>query len=149
MSISTLASTHDTLRSKDQDNCPTIHISYECVQQERVRESVSYRYEVACSIAYVAASSYLSISVTAQNTYRNRPTRDVPFTLHERGATTYVELLEGEQLEIRVVDHDSTYNKAFYYAHGQELTEHSVRGIVSNIQHINANPEAKQNGTST
>lgn len=142
------ASTHDTLHSKDQASCPTIHISYECVQQERVRESVSYRYEVACSIAYAATSGYLSMTITAQNTYRNRATRDVPFTLHERGATTYVELLEGEQLEVRVVDYNSTYSKAFYYAHRQELTEHSVRGFISNIQRIDANAETQQNGTS-
>jgi hypothetical protein len=115
--------------------------------RERVRESVSYLFEVACSIAYSATSCYLSMRVTGQNTYRNSATKDVPFTLHERGATTYVELLEGEQLEVRIVDYDSTYSKAFYYAHGQELTEHSVRGIVSIIQRIDANTETKRNST--
>ena len=142
------ASTHDTLHSEEQSSYPTIHISYECVQRERVRESVSYHYEVACSIAYAATSSYLSMRVTGQNTYRNSATKDVPFTLHDRGATTYVELLEGEQLEVRIVDYDSTYSKAFYYAHRQELTEHSVRGFISNIQRIDANAETQQNHTS-
>jgi hypothetical protein len=141
------ASTHDIPRSKDQVSYPAIQISYECVLRERVRESVSYHYEVACSIAYAAKSGYLSMKVTGQNTYRNSATRDVPFTLHERGATTYVELLEGEQLEIRVVDYGSAYSKAFYYAHGQELIEQNVRGVVSNIQRIDANSETKQNGT--
>jgi hypothetical protein len=124
--------------TRDQFSYTTVQISYECIQWERVRESVSYLYEIACSITYPTTSGFLSMRVTGQNTYRNSAAREVPFTLHEHGATTYVELLEGERLEIRVVDYNSSYNKGFYYAHGQEVTEQNVRGITSTIHRINA-----------
>jgi len=47
--------------------------------------------------------------VTSQNTYRNAAAREVPFTHHAAGATTYVELLEAEQLEVRIVEHGGSY----------------------------------------
>lgn len=128
----------NTSLSKDQDNHPIVHITYEYVLKERLRESL-YLYEIACSITYPAASAYLSIKVTGQNTYRNVPAREVPFIRHEAGATTYVELLEAEQLEVRVVEHKGTYCKAFYYAHRQELIEQSARGVISSIQRITSN----------
>jgi len=132
-----MPSSIDTIHLPEgQSSNPAVHISYECTQRGRVRESASYLYEVACSIAYPTASGYLSLRVTGQNTYRNSTAREVPFTLHERGATTYVELLEGEQLEVRVIDFDGFYNKGFYYAHGQEIIERDVRGVVSSIHRI-------------
>jgi hypothetical protein len=135
---------HDTQLSLDQSSFPTVHISYECIQWERIRESVSYLYEIACSIAYPTTSGYLSMRVTGQNTYRNSAAREVPFTLHEQGATTYLELLEGERLEIRVVDYNSFYSKGFYYAHGQSVIEQNIRGISSNIHRIETNSDTKQ-----
>ena len=123
--------------SLSRDN-PVVSISYECVVRERLRESASYFYEVACSITYPAASGHLSVRITTQNTYRNIAAREVPFTRHAAGATTYLELLEAEQLEVRIVEHDGTYCKAIYNAHGQELTELYARRVVSTVQRIGA-----------
>jgi hypothetical protein len=139
------ASTHNPLLSNAQYNLPAVHISYECVIQERGRESTSYLYEVACSITYPATSGHLSLRVTGQNTYRNVPAREVPFTRHEAGATAYVELLEAEHLEVRVIEYRGSYSKAFYYAHGQELIEQNIRHIVSTVQRIASNAEPGQN----
>src|SRR5437588_10987875 len=94
--------------SNDQASFPVVHISYECVLRERGRESDSYLYEVACSVSYPTASVHVSIRVTGQNTYRNAAAREVSFTRHEAGATTYLELLEAERLEVRVVQEDGT-----------------------------------------
>src|SRR5437764_14997446 len=105
-----LSSPHPVPSSKDQSNYPVVRITYECVVKERVRESTSYLYEIACSITFPARSGYLSMRITGQNTYRNVSAREIPFTIHEAGATTYVELLEEEQLEVRVVDQDSGYS---------------------------------------
>lgn len=135
------ASTHNTFLSKDQFSTPAVHISYECVVRERSRDSASYLYEIACSISYPAASAYLSIRVTGQNTYRNAAAREVPFTRHETGATTYVELLEAEHLEVRIVEDGGAYCKAFYSAQGQELTEQNARGVFSIIQRIDLRAE--------
>jgi hypothetical protein len=126
----------DTSAEENQAALPTVRISYECISQVHMRESDSYYYEVACSISYPVASSHLSIRITGRNTYRNAAAKEVSFTSHKAGATTYLELLEGEHLEVRVVEQDGTYARAFYYAHGQELTEQNVRGIVSSIQCI-------------
>ena len=129
--------------SKDQYSSPAVHISSEYVLKERPRESL-HLYEIACSITYPTASGYLSIRVTGQNTYRNMAAREVPFMRHEAGATTYVELLEAEQLEVRVIEHEGTYCKAVYSAHRQELIEQSARQIVSTIQRITSNADAGQ-----
>jgi hypothetical protein len=139
------ASPNNTSLSKDQHNYPVVHISYECILKERLRES-PYLYEVACSITYPVTSGYLSIRITGQNTYRNLAGRDVPFVRHDAGATTYVELLEAEQLEVRVVEREGTYCKAFYYAHRQELTEQSTRRVISSIQRITSDSGVGQNG---
>ena len=104
--------------------------------QERSREAAITRYEVACSITYPTASAHLSIRVTGQQTYRNAPTREVAFTRHEAGATTYIELLEREQLEIRIVEHGGAYASAIYSAHEQTLTEKRLRRITSTIHRI-------------
>ncbi|HEY7415993.1 MAG TPA: hypothetical protein VH593_12420 [Ktedonobacteraceae bacterium] len=127
--------------SKNSSHFPVIHISYECVTQKRTRESDTYHYEIACSISYPASFGHLSMKVTGQNTFRNAAAREVSFTRHEAGATTYVELLEAEQLEVRIVEQDGSYAKAFYYAHGQELTEQQTRRIVSTIQRIDTDAE--------
>jgi hypothetical protein len=127
--------------SENQPRSPSIHICYECVSQIHFRESDSYSYEIACGIHYPVPSGHLSIKVTGRNTYRNAAAREVPFTSHEGGATTYVELFEGEHLEVRVVEQDGTYSKALYYARGQELTEQSVRRIVSTIERIDTAAE--------
>lgn len=132
------ASKYPSAISENQSDLPVVHISYECVLRERGRESNSYLYEVACSITYPAPSAHLSLRVTGQNTYRNVAAREVPFTLHERGATTYVELLEAECLEVRIVEPGGVYCKAFYYAHGQELIEQESRRVISIIQRIDA-----------
>src|SRR5438067_9847695 len=134
------ASTHN-ISSKDQSRYPFVRISYECVLRERLRESASYLYEIACSITYPAASGHLSMRITGQNTYRSVAAKEVPFTRHEAGATTYVELLEAEQLEVRIVEQDGTYCKALYAAHGQELSEQYARGVVSTILRIDAAPD--------
>lgn len=115
-----------------------VHITYECITQIRNRESDSFYYEVACSISYPVDSGHLSIKVTGQNTYRNAAAREIPFTRHKTGATTYVDLLESEHLEVRIVEKDGSYAKASYYAHGQELTERYARGITSMIQQIDS-----------
>jgi hypothetical protein len=83
----------------------------------------------------------LSLRVTGQNTYRQAAAREVPFTRHETGATTYVELLEAEHLEVRIVEQDGSYSKTSYYAHGQELIEQKARRIVSTIQRIDTEAE--------
>ncbi len=127
---------------KNQSHFPAVHISYECISQPRTQASDSFYYEIACSITYPVASAHLSIKVTGQNTYRNAAAREVLFTRHEAGATTYVELLEGEHLDIRIVDLDGSYSKIFYYAHGQELTEQKVRRIVSTIERIDTGTES-------
>ncbi|HAE84710.1 MAG TPA: hypothetical protein DDW33_02985 [Ktedonobacter sp.] len=137
-----LSSTHNSSLAKDQNSTPAVHLSYECVVRERGRESASYLYEIACSIVYPIASAYLSMRVTGQNTYRNAAAREVPFTRHEAGATTYLELLEEERLEVRIVERDGTYCKAFYSAHGQELSEQIARGVVSTIQRIDVGSES-------
>ena len=132
------SSTPNTSPAEDQSNFPVVHISYECVLRERGRESASYLYEIACSITYPMSSAYLSIRVTGENTYRNAAAREVLFTRHEEGATTYVELLEAERLEMRIVDREGTYSKAFYSVHGQELSEHNARRVVSTIHRIDS-----------
>ena len=135
------ASTSHPSSSENQSRFPGVHLSYECVSQIRSRESDTYSYEIACSISYPVQSGHLSIRVTGRNTYRNASAREVPFTRHETGATTYVELLEAEHLEVRIVEQDGSYSKVFYYAHGQELTEQNARRIVSTIQRIDADAE--------
>ena len=100
--------THNTSLSKDATGVPIVHLSYECILRERGREFASYLYEIACSITYPMTSAYLSVRVTGENTYRNAAAREVPFTRHEAGATTYVELLEAERLEVRIVERDGT-----------------------------------------
>src|SRR5437588_2779717 len=127
--------------AEEQPGFPVVHLSYECILQERSREAATTLYEIACSITYPTESAHLSVRVTGQNTYRNAPAREVPFTRHEAGATTYVELLEKEQLEVRIVEQDGTYCKAFYYAHGQELTEQNARRVISSIQRIEPGSE--------
>jgi hypothetical protein len=121
---------------KDSDNNSVIHITYECVLHERLRESASYLYEVACSVIYPVASAHLSMRVSAQNTYRNTASRDIPFTLHKVGATAYVDLLESEQLEVRIVELGGNYNKVFFRAQGQEIIEQNTRNITSTIHRI-------------
>lgn len=135
------ASLSHSSSSENQSCFPAVHISYECVSQIRTRESEAYSYELACSISYPVATGHLSMRVTGQNTYRKAAAREVPFTRHEAGVTTYVELLEAEKLEVRIVELDGNYAKAFYYAHGQELTEQNARHIVSTIQRIDTNAE--------
>lgn len=127
--------------SENQSRFPAVHISYDCVSHIRTRESDTYYYELACSISYPASSAHLSMRITGQNTYRKAAAREVPFTRHETGATTYVELLEAENLEVRIVDQDGSYSKAFYYAHGQELTELHGRHMVSVIKRIDTDTE--------
>jgi len=130
------ASTPYPSSSENQSRFPGVYITYECVSRMRTRESETYSYEIACSISYPAASAHLSLRVTGQNTYRQAAAKEVPFTRHETGATTYVELLESEHLEVRIVEQDGSYSKAHYYAHGQELIEQNARRIVSTIQRI-------------
>jgi hypothetical protein len=122
--------------SENQSRFPGVHISYECVSRIRTRESDTYSYEVACSISYPVASGHLSIRVTGQNTFRQAAAKEVPFTRHETGATTYVDLLESEHLEVRIVEQNGNYSKVSYYANGKELTEQNARRIVSTIQRI-------------
>lgn len=131
-----MSSTHSPSSSKNQSDTPAVHLTYECAVRERGRESASYLYEIACSIAYPMASAYLSVRITGQNTYRNAAAREVPFTRYDAGATTYLELLEEERLEVRIVERDGSYYKAFYSAHGQELIEQNARQIVSTIQRL-------------
>jgi hypothetical protein len=126
---------------ENSSHFPIIHISYECITQRRTRESDTYRYEIACSVNYPVSFGHLSMRVTGQNTYRNAATREVSFTRHGAGATTYVELLEAEQLEVRMVEQDGSYSKVCYYAHGQELIEQQTRRIVSTIQRIDTDAE--------
>ena len=129
----------------EQSSFPVVHLSYECILQERSREAATTLYEVACSITYPTDSAHLAVRVTGQHTYRNAPARDVPFTRHEAGATTYVELLEREQLEVRIVEHGGAYAKAVYYAHGQTLTEQQVRRITSTLLRIDVPTDADGN----
>jgi hypothetical protein len=140
------ASTPHTSSLENQSPFPTVRISYECVSQPRTRASDSFYYEIAFSITYPVTSAHLSIKVTGQNTYRNAAAKEVPFTLHGTGATTYAELLEGEHLDVRIVGLDGSYSKAFYYAHGQELTEQNVRRTVSTIQRIDTDADRNIQG---
>ena len=82
--------------------------------------------------------------VTGRNTYRNAAARDVPFTRHPAGATTYIELLDAEQLEVRVVEEGGSYCKAIYYAYRQKLVEQSARRMISTIQQIEWQSEGEQ-----
>jgi hypothetical protein len=115
-----------------------IHISYECIVRERLRESTTYFYEVACSITHLPASAHLTIGVTGERTYRNAAIREIPFTRYETGVTAYLELMEAEQLEVRIVEREGTYCKAIYSTQGQELTERNTRQVLSTIQRIDA-----------
>src|SRR5258708_16144567 len=121
---------------KDRSDVPVIHLSYECILLERGRDADSYLYEIACSITYPVASAHLSIGVTGQKTFRNSAAREIPFTSHEAGATAYVELLEAEQLEIRIIEYNGDYCKAIYVASKQTFTEVYTRHVVSSIQQI-------------
>jgi len=131
---------------ENQSHFPNVRISYECVSQPRTRAADSFYYEIAFSITYPVASAHLSIKVTGQNTYRNAAAKEVPFTLHKTGATTYTELLEGEHLDVRIIELDGNYSKAFYYAHAQELTEQNARRIVSTIQRIDTDDDRNIHG---
>jgi hypothetical protein len=122
----------------DASNKPMIHISYECIVRERLRESTTYFYEVACSITHLPASAHLTIGVTGERTYRNAAIREIPFTRYETGVTAYLELMEAEQLEVRIVEREGTYCKAIYSTQGQELTERNTRQVLSTIQRIDA-----------
>ncbi|HTK11766.1 MAG TPA: hypothetical protein VL485_31630 [Ktedonobacteraceae bacterium] len=123
--------------SNDSSHVAVVHISYEYVLQKKLRESATYLYEIACSLVYPATSAHLSLRVTGQNTYRNAAAKDIPFTLHDTGATAYIELLEAEQFEIRIVEQGGIYSKAFYLAQKRELMELNSRHIVSHIQCLN------------
>jgi hypothetical protein len=87
------------------------------------------------------ASAHLSIRVTGEHTYRNAAAREIAFTRSEAGATAYIELLEREQLEVRIVEIEGDYRKALYSAHGQELSEQSSREILSIVRLIDARSE--------
>ena len=137
---------HHPSFTEDQSGFPVVRLSYECILQERSRAAATTLYEIACSITYPTKSAHLSVRVSGQHTYRNAPTREIPFTRHEAGATTYVELLEREQLEVRIVEHEGAYAKAVYYAHGQVLTEQHVRRITSTLQRIDAPSDTDGNG---
>jgi hypothetical protein len=136
---------HHPSFTEAQPHFPGVHLSYECITQERSREASTILYEIACSITYPTATAHLSVRVSTQHTYRNTPTREILFTRHEAGATTYVELHEREQLEIRIVEQDGTYAKAIYYAHGQALIERDLRGITSTLQKIDAQADTGEN----
>jgi hypothetical protein len=136
----------NTSPSKKQSSSPVIHISYECILSERFRDSDSYLYEIACGVSSLAEGVHLSMRTTSQKAYRSSLTKEVPFTRYETGASTYVELLESDQLEVRIVTQEGTYCKAFYYAHGQELVEQNSRGIISTIQRIDSRTSVRQNG---
>lgn len=122
--------------SKSQAEPSAIHLVYECTLREDGRETNAYLYEIACSITYPVVSSHLSIRVTSQNTYRKSAAKDIPFTSHEAGATAYIELLEAEQLEVRVIAYEGDYSKAIYRAHKQSLLEESTRQITSRIDQL-------------
>lgn len=124
--------------SADQSGMPLIQLSYECVLQERGRDTNSYHYEIACSITYPVQSGHLSLRVTGQNTYRQSPTREISFTSHKTGATAYIELQEAEQLEVRVVAFEGFYAKAIYIARGQALSEKCTRYVVSRIEQLSS-----------
>ncbi len=146
VNVSMSALSNNTSLSKKQPGSPVIHISYECILRERFRDSDSYLYEIACGVSSLEETGHLSMRATSQKTYRTSPMREVPFTRHETGATTYVELFDAEQLEVRIVTQEGTYCKAFYYAHGQELIEQNVRGVISTIQRIDSRSSVGQNG---
>src|SRR5258708_22718163 len=110
MSMST-AIHHPTL-VEEQSGFPVVHLSYECIQQERSREAATTLFEIACSITYPTESAHLSIRVTGLHTYRNAPAREIPFTRHEAVATAYGELLDREQLKDRIVEHGCAYSEA-------------------------------------
>lgn len=120
----------------DQLDLPTIHLSYEWILRERGQNTDASLYEIACSIAYPVVSSHLSIRVTGQHTYRNSAAREIPFTAHEAGATAYIELLEGEQLEVRVIAYQGAYGKALYLARKQALLEEYIRHMISTVQRL-------------
>lgn len=115
---------------------PLIQLSYECVLQEQGRDTESYQYEIACRITYPVQTGHLSLRVTGRNTYRQNPTREIPFTAHEAGATAYIELREAEQFEIRVVAFEGTYSKATYIARKRTLSEQYTRAVVSQIEQL-------------
>ena len=146
VSIFMSSSTHDSSFSENQSTFPAVRILYECVVKERTREATSCLYEIACSITYPVLSGHLSIRVTGQNTYRNAPAREVSFTRHEAGATTYVELLEREQLEVRIIEHEGPYSKVIYYAHERTLIELNARRVISTIQRVDSPSDVAQNG---
>jgi len=146
VSLSMSTSTRLFPLARGQSSSPVVHIAYECIVQRRLQESESYIYELACSITYPVSSGYLCLRVTGKNTFQNKLAREVAFIRHEIGATTYVELLEGEQLEVRIVEHEGSYGKACYYAHGQELIELHARRIASSIQRLATPADMNQNG---
>src|SRR5260370_8674248 len=108
---------HHPSLAEEQSGFPVVHLSYECILQERSREAATTLYEIACSIAYPTESAHLSIRVSGQHTYRNAPTREIPFTRHEPGATTYLKLIERKQLEVRILKHAAHYTKPLYSTH--------------------------------
>lgn len=122
----------------EQTALPVIHLSYECILLERGREADTYICEIACSITYPAPSSHLLIRVTSQNTYRGGTPRVIPFTSHENGATTYLELSEGEQMEIRIIAPDGTYSKALYTTTKSTFLEKYSRQMLSVLQPISS-----------
>lgn len=125
-----------TSLEESQANDFLVHITYECILQERAREFDSYIYEVACSIVYPATTGHLSLRITGPNSYRRNNVKEVPVTYHESGATTYVELFEDEQLEVRIITLNGTFSKAIYVARKQELLEEYARQLTSNLQQM-------------
>jgi hypothetical protein len=142
MSIALYQASH----TEERPGCPVVHLAYECILQERSREAATTLYEIAFSISYPTESAHLSIKVTGQHNYRNAPSREIPFTRYAEGAATYIELLEREQLEVRIVEHGGAYSKAVYSAHGQMLTEQHLRRITSILQRMDAPPDVDGNG---
>ncbi len=133
---------HHPSLAEEQSGFPVVHLTYVCIPQERSREAATPLYEIVCSITYPNVSAHLSVRVTGQHTYRNAPARELPLTRHEAGATTYVELLEREQVEVRIVEHEGEYANAVYYARGQVLTEQHVRRITCALHRIDAPTDA-------
>jgi hypothetical protein len=122
--------------AQEHTTVPVIQLSYICVFREQLRESSTSLYEVACSITYPAKTAHLSLRVTGQNTYRNSAAKEVSFTMNEAGATAYVELLESEQLEVRIVEFGGAYSRTFFHARHREINEQNARRVSSTIQQL-------------
>lgn len=79
------ASLSHASQQENQSFDPSVHLSYECITHERVREAAFSCYEIAFSITYPVETGHFSLKVTGR--------KRIKMVLHERSHLRAMELV--------------------------------------------------------